>query len=74
MSEMTDRIEAALREAMGGQGHVNYPGVARHVLTAMREPTQEMVAPYKDANDDWHGNSREIARGVWQDMINEALK
>lgn len=61
MSEMVDRVAAALREAVGGNVHMNYAGAARHVVAAMREPTDDM--PFPDP-----------VKQYWRAMIDEALK
>jgi hypothetical protein len=46
---------------------------ARAVLAAMREPTEEMLAPYEDAMTEWWGNAEEMAENVWHEMIDAAL-
>lgn len=79
MSEMINTVAAALREATGGNVHMHHEGVARHVLTGIRKPTDAMITAGRiELGKDDKGGTVYLQGGeaeqVWEAMIDEALK
>jgi len=73
MSEMVERVAEAIRAVNSDTIGLTYTelttAMARAAIAAMREPTQAMI----DACDlDIHTEGTIV--GVWDDMIDEALK
>jgi hypothetical protein len=46
---------------------------ARVMITAMKEPTEWMLSGYKDCFQEWRGNQRVTAHGVWLSMLDAVL-
>jgi hypothetical protein len=79
MSEMVERVALALMEE-GGLSAIPARGLARIVIAAMREPTENMA---DDAREHWdlmpvpegarNKRSPIITRAIWVAMIDAAL-
>ena len=73
MSEMIERVAAALRASHGTTGHT-FEDDARAAIKALREPTEDMIV-----SGSWAPNGRgEVgsfgARNAYNRMIDAALK
>ena len=74
MSEMVERVKAAMHEHVGHDNWVDdWDKVARAAIAAMREPSDSMVEAAR-GNLDVDRRGRDIVRQVWQDGIDEALR
>ena len=76
MSEVVERVAIAIGKkvwpALHGGSPVALRDIARAAISAMREPTDEMI----DHFGDWMGDKpehHEIARDLWREAIDEAL-
>lgn len=79
MSEMIERVRAALEVALGPEVLRLYPVptrlLARAAIAAMREPTETMIeAVYIAKSDRDHGYSRSEAKVNHKAMIDKALE
>lgn len=68
MSEMVERVATAIEARVSQPGQCSYQDMARATFEAMREPTEAMIEAA------WADALAEDAKGVWQEMIDEALK
>lgn len=71
MSEMVERVAAAIRESRPLDCYAAYEQAARAAIEAMREPTEAMVGEGKAAPT--YGDGVSDIPKVWRAMIDAAL-
>ena len=89
MSDMVERVAKAIEATMfadhelpcDAELHEKYCGTARAAISAMREPTEEMLShgdssiPRAEADKDGHRMmGREVCLEAWKAMIDAALE
>ena len=73
MSEMLERVTRAVEEVEGDCKPYEFEDVARAVLRALREPTEEMYEAVSHRWLDFSGVKSSV-RGWWTVMIDAALE
>jgi hypothetical protein len=76
MSEMIKRVARVLHETRGGGGpiHPDTYEEARAVLLAMREPTEDMIAPNGNTLAYFDHHRNDDAAAIWRAMIDAELE
>jgi hypothetical protein len=80
MSEIVERVAAAIREIRVGDHYCLYPHeaeeIARAAIDAMREPTAEMISAGREEYSEYEldYDATKMWTDMWRAMVDAALK
>ncbi|TIR87338.1 MAG: hypothetical protein E5X05_01180 [Mesorhizobium sp.] len=71
MSDMIERVSAAIYQSLMGMREISTDTLARAAIEAMREPTEEMVEA--GVRSEWGGTLGSRVANSYRDMVSIAL-